>query len=168
MPIDDNQSAISVASEGSPCVDHPSIGPSHDSFDIHQHHLVAHHPPPGASVYPPSAPFSGALNPRSCVTCRRRKVCRSSASHAPCRLLLSVGPSACRGPADTFSGSVRQTYAMLQLPESTDSMHLPGPWSGAATTKTKRPECAVETAFERAGAGTDEAPAKTRRHCRRT
>ncbi|EGO53307.1 hypothetical protein NEUTE1DRAFT_92483 [Neurospora tetrasperma FGSC 2508] len=82
MPIDDNQSAISVASEGSPCVDHPSIGPSHDSFDIHQHHLVAHHPPPGASVYPPSAPFSGALNPRSCVTCRRRKV--RCDKHMPC------------------------------------------------------------------------------------
>lgn len=58
-------------------------------------------------------------------------------------------------------GSVRQTYAMLQLPESTDSMHLPGSGSGAAPAKTKRSECPVETTFERAGAGANEAPAKT-------
>jgi hypothetical protein len=30
--------------------------------------------PPGATVYPPLAAVSAASNPRSCVTCRRRKV----------------------------------------------------------------------------------------------
>ncbi|OIW23815.1 hypothetical protein CONLIGDRAFT_657415 [Coniochaeta ligniaria NRRL 30616] len=38
--------------------------------------------PAGASVYPPAAAVSAALNPRSCVTCRRRKV--RCDKHMPC------------------------------------------------------------------------------------
>ncbi|KAL1875312.1 hypothetical protein VTK73DRAFT_10149 [Phialemonium thermophilum] len=38
--------------------------------------------PSGATVYPPSAAVSSALNPRSCVTCRRRKV--RCDKHMPC------------------------------------------------------------------------------------
>lgn len=38
--------------------------------------------PPGASVYPPAAAVSSTLNPRSCVTCRRRKV--RCDKHMPC------------------------------------------------------------------------------------
>jgi hypothetical protein len=38
--------------------------------------------PPGATVFPPGAPTSAATNPRSCVTCRRRKV--RCDKHMPC------------------------------------------------------------------------------------
>jgi hypothetical protein len=38
--------------------------------------------PAGASVYPPAASVSASLNPRSCVTCRRRKV--RCDKHMPC------------------------------------------------------------------------------------
>ncbi|KAH8905696.1 hypothetical protein BR93DRAFT_968935 [Coniochaeta sp. PMI_546] len=38
--------------------------------------------PAGASVYPPAAVVSAELNPRSCVTCRRRKV--RCDKHMPC------------------------------------------------------------------------------------
>ncbi|KAB5578862.1 fungal-specific transcription factor domain-containing protein [Coniochaeta sp. 2T2.1] len=38
--------------------------------------------PVGASVYPPSAAVAPSLNPRSCVTCRRRKV--RCDKHMPC------------------------------------------------------------------------------------
>jgi hypothetical protein len=48
----------------------------HDSYDPQQIMAMARHPPPGASVYSPTAAPSAALNPRSCVTCRRRKVWR--------------------------------------------------------------------------------------------
>lgn len=49
---------------------------AHDGYDPQQIIALARHPPPGASVYSPTAAPSAALNPRSCVTCRRRKVRR--------------------------------------------------------------------------------------------
>ncbi|KAL2192627.1 fungal-specific transcription factor domain-containing protein [Corynascus similis CBS 632.67] len=54
----------------------------HDSYDPQQIIAMARHPPPGASVYSPTAAPSAALNPRSCVTCRRRKV--RCDKHMPC------------------------------------------------------------------------------------
>ncbi|KAL2174153.1 fungal-specific transcription factor domain-containing protein [Thermothelomyces heterothallicus CBS 202.75] len=55
---------------------------THDSYDPQQIIAMARHPPPGASVYSPTAVPSAALNPRSCVTCRRRKV--RCDKHMPC------------------------------------------------------------------------------------
>ncbi|KAK0657873.1 fungal-specific transcription factor domain-containing protein [Cercophora newfieldiana] len=54
--------------------DAPSGSASQDGFDPQQIQAMARHPPPGASVYSPNAAVSSAVNPRSCVTCRRRKV----------------------------------------------------------------------------------------------
>ena len=51
----------------------PSSQPSHAFTDA---------PPPGATVYPPAATVSASLNPRSCVTCRKRKV--RCDKHMPC------------------------------------------------------------------------------------
>ncbi|KAK0631392.1 fungal-specific transcription factor domain-containing protein [Immersiella caudata] len=51
-----------------------SVSASQDGFDPQQIQAMARHPPPGASVYPPNAAVSSVMNPRSCVTCRRRKV----------------------------------------------------------------------------------------------
>lgn len=61
--------------------DAPSVA-SQDGFDAQQIHALARHPPPGASVYSPNAAVSNILNPRSCVTCRRRKV--RCDKHMPC------------------------------------------------------------------------------------
>ncbi|KAK3299833.1 fungal-specific transcription factor domain-containing protein [Chaetomium fimeti] len=55
---------------------------AHDGYDPQQIIALARHPPPGASVYSPTAAPSAALNPRSCVTCRRRKV--RCDKHMPC------------------------------------------------------------------------------------
>ncbi|KAH6651298.1 fungal-specific transcription factor domain-containing protein [Chaetomium tenue] len=55
---------------------------AHDGYDPQQIIALARHPPPGASVYSPTAAPSTALNPRSCVTCRRRKV--RCDKHMPC------------------------------------------------------------------------------------
>ncbi len=63
-----------MALEETSNADSPSISNSQDGYDAQQIIALARHPPPGASVYSPSAAVSSALNPRSCVTCRRRKV----------------------------------------------------------------------------------------------
>ncbi len=55
-------------------VDAASVTSAHDNYDPQQIIAMARHPPPGASVYSPTAAPSTAVNPRSCVTCRRRKV----------------------------------------------------------------------------------------------
>lgn len=57
--------------------------------------------PAGASVYPPAAAPSAATNPRSCVTCRRRKV--RCDKHMPCgncrrAQILCVFPAPGRAP----------------------------------------------------------------------
>ena len=54
----------------------PSVASSHAS------QLQSYPHPPGASVYTPTATPSAQLNPRSCVTCRRRKV--RCDKHMPC------------------------------------------------------------------------------------
>ncbi|KAK4040976.1 fungal-specific transcription factor domain-containing protein [Parachaetomium inaequale] len=51
-------------------------------YDPQQALDMGRHPPPGYSVYPPNAVPSAAVNPRSCVTCRRRKV--RCDKHMPC------------------------------------------------------------------------------------
>lgn len=59
-----------------PVVEHAQMTHPADGYDAQQIQALARHPPPGASVYSPNAMVSSALNPRSCVTCRRRKVRR--------------------------------------------------------------------------------------------
>ncbi len=54
--------------------DAASATSAQDNYDPQQIIAMARHPPPGASVYSPTAAPSPAVNPRSCVTCRRRKV----------------------------------------------------------------------------------------------
>jgi hypothetical protein len=73
---DSNWSPRAPASEASNN-DALSVSASQDGFDPQQIQAMARHPPPGASVYPPNAAVSSAMNPRSCVTCRRRKVCNN-------------------------------------------------------------------------------------------
>ncbi|ROW14760.1 hypothetical protein VPNG_03839 [Cytospora leucostoma] len=64
-----------------PTTDSPSAnGVSNNSNTSPQAH--SHPAFPGASVYTPTAPPSDRLNPRSCVTCRRRKV--RCDKHMPC------------------------------------------------------------------------------------
>ncbi|KAK3392758.1 fungal-specific transcription factor domain-containing protein [Podospora didyma] len=80
----DDTSSMDGAAPG----ESPNGGPStsalgsQDGYDVQQIQDLARHPPPGASVYSPSAPVSNILNPRSCVTCRRRKV--RCDKHMPC------------------------------------------------------------------------------------
>lgn len=57
--------------------------------------------PPGATVYPPLAEVSAASNPRSCVTCRKRKVrCDKSMPCGNCRRaqIQCVFPAPGRAP----------------------------------------------------------------------
>jgi hypothetical protein len=51
-----------------------SVTSAQDNYDPQQIIAMARHPPPGASVYPPTAAPSAAMNPRSCVRGRRRQV----------------------------------------------------------------------------------------------
>lgn len=67
-------SARGLGPDESPRGDAASTPGAHDGYDAQQILALARHPPPGASVYSPTAVPSAALNPRSCVTCRRRKV----------------------------------------------------------------------------------------------
>ncbi|KAL2270776.1 hypothetical protein VTJ83DRAFT_147 [Remersonia thermophila] len=60
----------------------PSPATPNDGYDPMQIIAMAQNPPPGASVYSPTMPPSAAVNPRSCVTCRRRKV--RCDKHMPC------------------------------------------------------------------------------------
>ncbi|SPQ17675.1 1ac17033-b09a-4c88-9083-81c6179ec833 [Thermothielavioides terrestris] len=46
-----------------------------DGYDPQQIMALARHPPPGASVYSPTAAPSAALNPRSCVRCDKHMPC---------------------------------------------------------------------------------------------
>ncbi|KAK3341886.1 fungal-specific transcription factor domain-containing protein [Lasiosphaeria hispida] len=72
---DSGWSARSANSEEASNPESPSMPTPQDAgYDAQQIQALARHPPPGASVYSPSAIVSTALNPRSCVTCRRRKV----------------------------------------------------------------------------------------------
>ncbi|KAK4166325.1 fungal-specific transcription factor domain-containing protein [Cladorrhinum sp. PSN259] len=83
MPGDGNMSAKGFASADSPSTDVGSMtSAAQDGYDAQQIRALARHPPPGASVYSPTAIVSSALNPRSCVTCRRRKV--RCDKHMPC------------------------------------------------------------------------------------
>ncbi|KAL1839240.1 hypothetical protein VTJ49DRAFT_1718 [Mycothermus thermophilus] len=66
----------------SPQSTEPSPATPHDGYDPMQIIAMAQNPPPGASVYSPTMPPSAAVNPRSCVTCRRRKV--RCDKHMPC------------------------------------------------------------------------------------
>ena len=59
-----------------------SLTNTQDGCDANEIMAMARRPPPGSSVYSPTAIPSGALNPRSCVTCRRRKV--RCDKHMPC------------------------------------------------------------------------------------
>ncbi|KAK3936404.1 fungal-specific transcription factor domain-containing protein [Diplogelasinospora grovesii] len=81
MTGEDSSQARRPMSAGSAIGESPS-GPANEGFDVQQIHAMARHPPPGASVYSPAAEVSSALNPRSCVTCRRRKV--RCDKHMPC------------------------------------------------------------------------------------
>ncbi|KAH6633915.1 fungal-specific transcription factor domain-containing protein [Chaetomium sp. MPI-SDFR-AT-0129] len=81
--------------------DHSAVAGAGDTYDPQQIIALARHPPPGASVYPPSATPSPALNPRSCVTCRRRKV--RCDKHMPCSncrraLIPCIFPAPGRAP----------------------------------------------------------------------
>ncbi|KAJ4287889.1 hypothetical protein N0V88_007509 [Collariella sp. IMI 366227] len=49
--------------------------PAQDGYDAQQIMALARHPPPGASVYSPTAIPSSALNPRSCVRCDKHMPC---------------------------------------------------------------------------------------------
>ena len=76
---DTNFEPASPSAMGSPTGDTPPA--AHDSAPrsaIKSGHSI----PPGATVYNPSAAPSAELNPRSCVTCRRRKV--RCDKHMPC------------------------------------------------------------------------------------
>ena len=82
----------SNSSSGSLSSAHPLPSTSAHSTTNHSHSHAHHHhhhgagsaqaaaaaqpmpPLPGATIYTPTAPPSAELNPRSCVTCRRRKV----------------------------------------------------------------------------------------------
>lgn len=75
MPGDGNTNVKGFAAASSPSTDVGSMASAQDGYDAQQIMALARHPPPGASVYSPTAIASNALNPRSCVTCRRRKVC---------------------------------------------------------------------------------------------
>ncbi|GAB1309903.1 All development altered-3 [Madurella fahalii] len=75
-------SARDPAPEESPRTETASMTSAQDGYDAQQILALARHPPPGASVYSPTAVASAALNPRSCVTCRRRKV--RCDKHMPC------------------------------------------------------------------------------------
>ncbi|KAH8894204.1 hypothetical protein GQ53DRAFT_780281 [Thozetella sp. PMI_491] len=68
----------------SPDSPHDGNGDSaaNDGHDLQQLLAIARNPPPGTSVYSPEAMVSNAVNPRSCVTCRRRKV--RCDKHMPC------------------------------------------------------------------------------------
>lgn len=74
--------AAAAATETGARTDAASVTSVQDGYDAQQIIALARHPPPGASVYSPSAAVSAALNPRSCVTCRRRKV--RCDKHMPC------------------------------------------------------------------------------------
>jgi Zn(2)-Cys(6) binuclear cluster domain-containing protein len=82
----DPASAIVDSTERSPTPDSPNAfhansqtgGPAPSDLQSYAN-IPA---PPGATVYPPAAAVSAALNPRSCVTCRRRKV--RCDKHMPC------------------------------------------------------------------------------------
>jgi hypothetical protein len=93
-----------AADDASPRTDAASLTSAQDGYDAQQIIALARHPPPGASVYSPSAAISAALNPRSCVTCRRRKVryyIRVPAIHAGHALAdthRSAATSTCRAP----------------------------------------------------------------------
>ncbi|KAK4210651.1 fungal-specific transcription factor domain-containing protein [Rhypophila decipiens] len=83
MPGDGSPNTGRAVSDGSPVVDHPTqLTHPAEGYDAQQIQALARHPPPGASVYSPTAMVSSALNPRSCVTCRRRKV--RCDKHMPC------------------------------------------------------------------------------------
>jgi hypothetical protein len=83
MPGEGNTTSQASAAEDSPKPpDAASMTSGHDGYDAAQIMALARHPPPGASVYSPTAAPSAALNPRSCVTCRRRKV--RCDKHMPC------------------------------------------------------------------------------------
>ncbi|KAK0732529.1 fungal-specific transcription factor domain-containing protein [Apiosordaria backusii] len=82
MPDSGSIAARGLVSADSPNTDVGSITSAQDGYDPQQILALARHPPPGASVYSPSAIPSSALNPRSCVTCRRRKV--RCDKHMPC------------------------------------------------------------------------------------
>lgn len=82
MPDGASIAGRSLVSADSPNTDVGSITSAQDGYDPQQILALARHPPPGASVYSPSAIPSNALNPRSCVTCRRRKV--RCDKHMPC------------------------------------------------------------------------------------
>ena len=75
MTGDGPSAAQAAAADESPRpADAASVTSAADNYDPQQIIAMARHPPPGASVYSPTAAPSPALNPRSCVTCRRRKV----------------------------------------------------------------------------------------------
>ncbi|KAK4239317.1 fungal-specific transcription factor domain-containing protein [Achaetomium macrosporum] len=83
MPGEGSTAAQASGTEDSPKPpDAASMTSGHDGYDAAQILALARHPPPGASVYSPTAAPSSALNPRSCVTCRRRKV--RCDKHMPC------------------------------------------------------------------------------------
>ncbi|KAK1752666.1 fungal-specific transcription factor domain-containing protein [Echria macrotheca] len=71
---DANWSPQVAGSEEASNADGAATSNAQDGFDAQQIHALARHPPPGASVYSPNAAVSSIMNPRSCVTCRRRKV----------------------------------------------------------------------------------------------
>lgn len=87
MTIERNNTASGLpdSTEHSPEPDSPSATDHNDSqagaaSDAQRFAQIP--APAGASVYPPAAAVSSALNPRSCVTCRRRKV--RCDKHMPC------------------------------------------------------------------------------------
>ncbi|KAK4154716.1 fungal-specific transcription factor domain-containing protein [Chaetomidium leptoderma] len=83
MAGEGNSTARASGTEDSPRpADAASTPSAQDNYDPQQIIAMARHPPPGASVYPPTAAPSAVLNPRSCVTCRRRKV--RCDKHMPC------------------------------------------------------------------------------------
>lgn len=93
MSGEGNAAARASAAEDSPRpTDAASVTSAHDNYDPQQIIAMARHPPPGASVYSPTAAPSSALNPRSCVTCRRRKVRSSSRRWRLGLWLTSKGP----------------------------------------------------------------------------
>lgn len=67
----------------------------------------------------------------------------------------------------TRTGPLRQAHAVLQLPPSPDTMHLPGPGTRTAPSAAKGPQRANKTAVERTRVGADETIAQARRNRRR-
>lgn len=127
-----------------------------DGFDPQQLIDRSRHPRPGDAVYSPNAVPSNALNPRSCVTCRTRKVSEPfslSSVFVPLRLRLT-------GP-----GPLRQTHALLQLPPHPNPVHLPAARPCPSPASAKRPQRSVQAASERARGRTDQTFAEVGR-CR--